>query len=100
MMNDVIQRYLQDELDSQIYEDMRAFLLNPYIFEGKFKARELLVAKLNTQSAMLYKEFPMPDGTMQFSSNAAILPIGALLEMMEGVMLDRKKKPSGLSRER
>lgn len=88
---DIIDKYFNGELYEEMYESMRNFLTSTEIREGKFEGNEVLINKLNRNTAILYKEYELNDGSLEYSSEASICEIGDLVKMLDSKMIKVKQ---------
>lgn len=56
---DKIDFSFRDELYQEMYDAIRYFLEFKEIREGKFEGNEILIQKLNRETAIIYKEYKL-----------------------------------------
>ena len=79
MMDQELKRWFRDEMCDEMYREILHFLSSVEIREGKFEGNEILINKLNRDTAILYLEYEMSDGTYEYSQNAKIMHIPTLI---------------------
>ncbi|MDF2587634.1 MAG: hypothetical protein K0S41_1475 [Anaerocolumna sp.] len=86
VMMDIINTFFSGELNQDMYEAMRNFLISPEIREGKFEGNEILINKLNRNTAIVYKEYELKDGSFEYSSEGSICEIDNLVRLLDETM--------------
>lgn len=78
----ILKRFFETELYDEMYQEIVHFLSSPHIREGVFEGNEVLIRKLNRDTAIVYLEYLMDNEPSRYSDEAKIIEIPALLEQL------------------
>lgn len=79
-MENNVMDYFSGELYKEMIEAIIYFLSSFEIREGKFEGNEILINKLNRETAIIYKEYQLDNGSYEYSRESIICNIPKLLE--------------------
>lgn len=82
-MDKELKRWFDAELYDEMYNEILHFLLSAEIREGKFEGNEVLINKINRDTAIVYQEYELQNGTFEYSRNAKIMPISSLISELK-----------------
>lgn len=82
-MDKILRRWFEFEMYDEMYNEIIHFLSSVEIREGKFEGNEILINKINQETAIVYLEYELQDGTFKYSDDAKIIPIPILIEELK-----------------
>lgn len=88
-MMDKIEFYFKSEMYQEMYDAIRYFLNSVEIREGKFEGNEILIHKLNRETAIIYKEYELEDGSYEFSHEAYLFKIDKLISCIDNLAANK-----------
>ncbi len=78
-----IQKYFQNEIDNGMFDEIIHFLSSYEIREGKFEGNEVLIDKINRDTAVVYLEYELADGKYEYSRDAIVVNINKLIDELQ-----------------
>lgn len=78
-----IQKYFQNEMDNGMFDEIIHFLSSHEIREGKFEGNEVLIDKINRNTAVVYLEYELADGKYEYSRDAMVVDIPQLIDELK-----------------
>jgi hypothetical protein len=60
-MNEVLQKFLEEEITGAIYEDLWNFVKSSSVIRGTFECRSHMVMKLSSSTFIIYPQFMFSD---------------------------------------
>lgn len=83
-MNEVnIQKYFENEMDNGMFNEIIHFLSSYEIREGKFEGNEVLIDKINRDTAVVYLEYELADGKYEYSRDVMVVNIPQLIDELK-----------------
>lgn len=66
-----------------MFNEIIHFLSSYEIREGKFEGNEVLIDKINRDTAIVYLEYELADGKYEYSHNAIVVNINKLIDELK-----------------